>query len=183
MAAQARTRALLEGWNVPSPDQARLRERYLARLAAQPGALSRPGDGGPAEHLTGSALVFDETGGWTLLVHHAKGGFWVQPGGHWEAGDADLAATAVREATEETGLQDWPATPRLADLHRHELPTAFGRCRVHDDVLFVLRTRGRPRPRVSAESKAVEWFAVDDLPAGIVADLPARIAAIRGAGW
>lgn len=177
MSAAAASRALLAVWR-PPPAQESLRERYL-RLLEQPGALSRPSAGGAAEHLTGSALVVDEEGSQTLLVHHAKGGFWVQPGGHWEPGDADLSATAVREAGEETGIAGWQGPALIGDLHRHELPAAFGACRVHADVMFVLRTVGRPTPRLSAESSAVAWFGLDRLPEGIVADLPARLAALR----
>ncbi len=175
-AAEACVTAQLQAWRAPSPAQDELRRHYLYRLE-QPGALRR--ESGP-EHLTASALVLDEAGTATLLVHHAKGGFWVQPGGHWEPGDSDLAATAVREATEETGVSLCEG-PVLGDLNRHELPAAFGRCRVHDDVLYVVRTTGRPRPRVSAESLDVAWFSLDALPRTIVADLPARLSALGAA--
>ena len=58
----------------------------------------------PEAHFTGSAIVVDEAGARTLLVHHAKSGAWFQPGGHIEPGDATLAEAALREAREETGL-------------------------------------------------------------------------------
>ena len=57
----------------------------------------------PEAHFTASAVVVDEAGARTLLVHHAKSGNWFQPGGHIEPDDASLAEAALREAREETG--------------------------------------------------------------------------------
>jgi 8-oxo-dGTP pyrophosphatase MutT (NUDIX family) len=169
--AHAATTALLNGWTPPDAHQRSLRRDYLQLLAEDDAALRRDG---PAEHLTASCLVLDAARAATLLVHHAKGGFWVQPGGHWEPGDADLAATALREATEETGLGASLRLVGLNDLHRHRLSTAFGRCRVHCDVMFLAVCDGRPAPSVSPESHAVAWFDLADLPTTVVADLPAR---------
>ncbi|MFV0461331.1 MAG: NUDIX hydrolase [Actinomycetales bacterium] len=164
----------------PTPVQAGLRAAYLTLLDARPDALRRDG---PARHLTGSALVLDEDRSATLLVHHRKAGFWMQPGGHWEPGDASLLATAVREVREETGLEPGPgALPRILDLHTHDLAAAFGRCRTHLDVMFLLITRGRPEPVLSPESRDVRWFPLDALPEGIVPDLPERIEARPGRG-
>ena len=58
----------------------------------------------PEAHFTGSAVVVDDDGARTLLVHHAKSGAWFQPGGHIEPDDATLGEAALREAREETGL-------------------------------------------------------------------------------
>ena len=38
----------------------------------------------PEAHFTASAIVVDEAGERTLLVHHRKSGSWFQPGGHFE---------------------------------------------------------------------------------------------------
>ena len=55
-------------------------------------------------HITASALVLDHTGTETLLTLHPRLGRWVQLGGHCEDGDADIAAAALREAGEESGI-------------------------------------------------------------------------------
>ena len=54
-------------------------------------------------HFTGSAWVVDAGRRRTLLTHHRKLGKWLQLGGHAD-GDADLAAVALREAQEDSGL-------------------------------------------------------------------------------
>lgn len=170
--AADRISAQLSAWSAGR--HAALREAYVTLLASGRGLGREDG----AEHVTGSALIFDRVGRQVLLVHHAKGDFWVQPGGHWEPGDADIEATAARELAEETGLTG--VSLRVHDLDRHELPGTFGSCRFHCDVLFVGQLSGElVAPELSAESKQVGWFSVDALPRGIVPDLPRRIASAR----
>ncbi|SDQ08196.1 NUDIX domain-containing protein [Quadrisphaera sp. DSM 44207] len=176
-AAHADAGALLAAWRAPDAAQERLRRAYLDHLAAHPDALDR---GGPPAHLTASCLVLDEDGEHALLVLHRKGRFWVQPGGHVEADDPGLAAAALREAAEETGLPA-PGGLRLrlrgapADLDRHVLPGAFGRCREHLDVAFLATAPRAVRPAVSDESEEAAWWPLADLPPGVVPDLPPRL--------
>ncbi len=171
--AHADAVAVLSAWAPPDAGQLTLRSRYVQHLAAHPDALDR---GGPPAHLTASCLVLDEAGEHVLLVLHRRGRFWVQPGGHVEAGDATLAAAALREAREETGVDvvlRGGGAP--ADLHHHELSAAFGRCRAHLDVAFLATADRNAVPAVSAESSDVAWWPLDGLPAGVVADLPPRL--------
>lgn len=132
---------------------------------------------GIPEHVTASALVLDATLRRALLVFHRKGGFWVQPGGHVDAGDADLLAAALRELREETGLVAWDVpTTRAADLDRHRLGDGFGRCAWHLDVGFVVLADPAHAVLVSDESTDVAWWDVDDLPTEIPPGLRSRLA-------
>jgi 8-oxo-dGTP pyrophosphatase MutT (NUDIX family) len=154
-----------------------LRSHYLHLLEGGRSALHR--DGGP-EHLTASALVVDAAGERTLLSLHAKSGRWVQLGGHVEPGDATLAAAALREAREESGIEGLRlALDSPADLDRHELGSAFGTCRVHSDVRYVVVAPQDAAETVSAESLDLQWFGWDELPADAVPDLAHLVRAAR----
>src|SRR5262245_7797506 len=54
-------------------------------------------------HFTGSALVTNPGRDKVLLMHHKLLRRWMQFGGHAD-GEPDLAAVALREATEESGF-------------------------------------------------------------------------------
>jgi 8-oxo-dGTP pyrophosphatase MutT (NUDIX family) len=180
--------ATLAAWRAPTPEQERLRRDYLAHLAAHPDGTRREG---PPAHLTASCFVLDAAAERVLLTLHRKGGFWVQLGGHLEAGDRTLADAALREGREESGLARLRLlrSPRLlptgqptpVDLHRHALSGAFGRCREHLDVAFAAVADGEQLPRASAESVDVAWWPVSALPDGVVPDLPERLRAVAAA--
>jgi 8-oxo-dGTP pyrophosphatase MutT (NUDIX family) len=99
-----------------------------------------------------------------LLTLHARIGRWLQTGGHLEPGDTTLAAAALREAREESGLVDLTLDPVPLLLSRHLLDCrGVGLC-FHLDVQYLVRTAYASAPVVSAESDAVQWFAFDRLP-------------------
>lgn len=157
-----------------------LAEAFARLLAEDPSRMHR--HGGPV-HLTASAIVVDAHGEHVALVWHRKGGFWVQPGGHIEPQERSFELAARREVGEETGLVDLERVgPGPAMLHRHALSAAFGACREHWDVQYLLRT-ARPAAEMplvtSPESPEVAWARLDHLPAGTVADLPGTILRLR----
>ncbi|MCW2614894.1 MAG: hydrolase [Frankiales bacterium] len=150
-------RSQLAGYAPSDAGQQALRRDFLLRLDA--GALRREDQ---PSHLTASAVVLDVSRRAVLLVLHRKVGLWLQPGGHLEDGDTDLAAAALREAVEETGVADL----RLAStvpfrLDRHPAPCGAEH---HLDVQFLVLARDAATPAVSEESLDVRWFALDALP-------------------
>lgn len=165
--------AVLTAWRAPSAEQDSLRRQYLAHLAAHPDGLWRDG---PPAHLTASCFVLDDAFSHVLLCLHGKGRFWVQFGGHLEPGDASLSAAALREGREESGLPELTLLrPDPVDLDRHQLSSAFGRCTEHLDVAFAAVAGRTATTAVSSESEDVAWWPVDDLPPGVVPDLPRRL--------
>lgn len=54
-------------------------------------------------HVTGSTWVVNSRRDKVLLLHHKKLDQWFQPGGHAD-GDADILKVALKETSEETGL-------------------------------------------------------------------------------
>jgi 8-oxo-dGTP pyrophosphatase MutT (NUDIX family) len=165
-------RDALDGWTAPDEDQERLRRAFLARLDEGPDALRR--EGRPS-HLTASAVVLDASRSSVLLVLHRRTGLWLQPGGHVEDGDASLAATALREAVEETGVADLrPLGPSPVHLERHPAPCGAEH---HLDVRFAVRAPDGAVPTVSDESLDVAWYALDALPVQRGVELSALVAA------
>ncbi|MEZ0446321.1 NUDIX hydrolase [Cellulomonas sp. ICMP 17802] len=167
----------LDAWTPSSDAQAGLLAQYQAFVdASGPAAVDR--SLGP-QHLTASCFVLTPDHSRVLLCFHRKGQFWVQLGGHLEPGDTSLADAALREAREESGITDLRLEgPLPADLHRHDLSSAFGSCRVHWDVGFVAYASEGSEPVVSDESERVAWFSVDDLPPGAPADFAERLGTV-----
>ena len=171
---------LLAGYRAAHPDERACVDRVDALVRSQRDCFERscvPG------HITASAWLLSPDGKRFLLTHHRKLGRWLQLGGHAD-GDSDVAAVALREAREESGLADLhfatdpssesrrslaaryagPETPLPIDLDVHRIP-ARGDEPAHDhhDVRFVLVAAPGQTIFASDESTALEWFEMDAL--------------------
>ena len=114
-------------------------------------------------HLTGSAWLVDRTGGRVLLTHHRKLNKWLQLGGHAD-GDGDLARVALREAEEESGLNDLVVEPAIFDLDRHMIPARGSEpAHWHYDVRFVVRATASEEFVVTHESHALAWREIAEI--------------------
>ncbi|HEY0950799.1 NUDIX hydrolase [Nocardioides sp.] len=154
--------AVLEGWSAPDGAQEALRERYVAHLRAHPDGMTRACT---PDHLTASTLVVDAGRREVLLTLHAKARAWFQLGGHCEPGDPTLAAAALREATEESGLAGLLLDPVPVQLSEHAVPFCGPTGDVHHlDVRFVALAPPGVAHAVSEESIDVRWWPADALP-------------------
>jgi 8-oxo-dGTP pyrophosphatase MutT (NUDIX family) len=121
-------------------------------------------------HFTGSSWVVSADGERALLMHHCKLGIWVQPGGHAD-GDGDLAAVALREAPEETGLTGLRIEGGIFDLDRHLIPPRGNdAAHFHYDVRFVVRAGEDEAFVVNEESHALAWRPIRDIASDSHAD-------------
>ncbi|GIE90559.1 NUDIX hydrolase [Actinoplanes regularis] len=171
---------VLTSWPATSDAAEVNRKRTLGLLAEGPDAMTRAHRAG---HVTASALIVDDAGR-VLLCLHGRLGLWMQLGGHCEAGDETLAAAALREATEESGIDGLLLDPEPIDIDVHEV-----RCgaadgvpatpSVHYDVRFLFRAPAGAVERISAESSELAWFAVDELPSPLAAGVVQQIAPAR----
>lgn len=161
-------------WGTPDAREAAALADARAALAQEPPALLRyPW----RTHVTCSAFVFSSDLRSTLLVHHVKGDFWAQPGGHPEDDDASAIGAALREAREETGASPL-GTPVVVDLDHHALSGAFGHCASHLDLGVAVLADSEAALLVSAESHDLAWFPVEELPAKLPSGLAARLARV-----
>lgn len=156
-------RQVLTAWASPDDTQEELRRSYLAHLAANADAMWR--DCHP-DHLTASVLIFSSDHSRVLLTLHKVISRWLQTGGHCEADDPALAAAALREGREESGIAALTIDPVPVWLSHHEVP-ACGPIRPshHLDVQFVAVAGHGAQHVISEESDDLQWFGIDDLPA------------------
>lgn len=144
--------AALEG-----DDQDRTRHDVLAFTDRHPDCLLR--SCGPG-HLTGSAMVLDPATDRVLLIHHAKLGRWLQPGGHAD-GEGNLGLVALTEATEETGLEGLRLVTPAIDIDVHAIGARPGEpAHDHLDLRFLVLSGPETRAVPNAETLGARWIDV-----------------------
>ena len=118
-------------------------------------------------HVTASALVVDPAHRRVLLRWHPQLRRWLQVGGHADPGETDPWAVALREAREETGLDDLaPLTPALerrpVQIVIVPVPASGDeRAHEHADVRYALATTTPAQSRAESEDAAVRWLTFD----------------------
>lgn len=168
---------------VDDGDEAAMKSKELVLMLLQcaPTPFSR--DHFTPGHITGTAVVLNPSKQKILLVHHRRLDRWLLPGGHVESSDLDVAATARREAVEETGVDLVPAESQLVGIDVHGIPPK-GRepYHLHHDLVFSFMARSE-KLQGSEETRDVAWcpitaFGDYDLPSSI------RRSALRALwGW
>jgi 8-oxo-dGTP pyrophosphatase MutT (NUDIX family) len=117
-------------------------------------------------HVTGSAWIIDTTYTHVLLTHHAKLNRWLQPGGHAD-GDENIFAVALREATEETGINHFlDSLQPIFDIDIHTIPARMDFPEhQHYDVRFLFMADVNTPLIITAESNDLKWFPLETLDA------------------
>jgi 8-oxo-dGTP pyrophosphatase MutT (NUDIX family) len=125
----------------------------------------------PTGHVTGSAWIIDRSHRRALLTHHLKLDRWLQLGGHAD-GDADILRVALREAREESGIENIrPLAEGIFDVDIHPIPPRDMEPRhLHYDVRFLLGADANAPLVISSESKDLAWVSLADI-AKITAEL------------
>ncbi|MFT4709511.1 MAG: 8-oxo-dGTP pyrophosphatase MutT (NUDIX family) [Bacteroidia bacterium] len=162
-------RTLLESWVPPNADQEEARACILQFMEENPrNAHLRecvPG------HLTASSIVIHSDGKRGLFTLHKKLNRWLQLGGHCD-GDANLPASALREAVEESGIDDLVIDPRIVDLDIHLIPERPAKgdrpaepAHLHLDTRFFVYAPEGAEYVLSDESHELAWFTAEEIAA------------------
>jgi len=118
-------------------------------------------------HITGSAWLVDKNLGHVFFTHHKKLDKWFQPGGHSD-GNANTLAVAMKEASEESGIEDvfiQPLSDNIFDIDIHTIPARKSEAEhLHYDIRFILETDINHPLNISDESHEIAWIALDDIP-------------------
>ena len=111
------------------------------------------------------AIILNEAGE-VLLTRRADNGAWCLPGGHMDFGET-VAACAVREAYEETGLT--VEVERLVGVYSQPiLKNEYLPQDRHYVILSFLCRRTGGTIRLSDETTEVRYYSAQDLPDGLV---------------
>ncbi|GAB3270550.1 NUDIX hydrolase [Larkinella harenae] len=115
-------------------------------------------------HVTGSAWILSPDRQQVILLHHYKLDRWLQPGGHAD-GDSDVLRVALREAEEETGLQQISiVSPAIFDVDVHRIPARGSEPEhLHYDIRFLLEAPTDQPFIQSRETKDVRWVRCDEI--------------------
>lgn len=150
-------------------------EQDVARIHALVNSSADPFDRRLPLHLTGSAVVVDVRLEHVLLRWHERQHAWLQVGGHGGPGEGDPAVVALREAAEETGLDDlepWPSAGR--PIHVVIVP-ARGKGREpphqHADIRYLLTTRSPGSTRPETPTAVLRWVGLHEAASEVSGNL------------
>jgi 8-oxo-dGTP pyrophosphatase MutT (NUDIX family) len=127
-------------------------------------------------HATGSAVILHPPTRRILLRWHERQQAWLQVGGHADPGEADPYEIALREAREETGLQDlaaWPdsAQPSVVQVVIVPVPAGKGEpAHQHADLRYILATAEPDTAKPETPSARLAWLRLDEAVATIAED-------------
>lgn len=121
-------------------------------------------------HLTASAFVVNEDFDQALMVHHNIFGGFIYPGGHAD-GEADFLAVAIREVSEETGLDVEVGNDgkilaiQALPIKGHVKRGSYVSAHIHYDVIYLLVAKNVDMHKIrilESENSQVKWCCLED---------------------
>jgi 8-oxo-dGTP pyrophosphatase MutT (NUDIX family) len=158
------TRQLIEAYKPFDAVDTYYQEQFLALIGKAPHHFANRYHYTPG-HLTAQAIIYCGARKAVALLHHAKLGIWVGPGGHVEPIDHSLTDTAVREAREETGITTLTlASPIPFDIDIHGFPAKKDQPdHLHYDVRFLFTVPAATEIVIDADSLDCRWVEITKL--------------------
>jgi 8-oxo-dGTP pyrophosphatase MutT (NUDIX family) len=145
-------------------------------------ARSDPYDRALPLHLTGSAVVVDRPARRVLLRWHERQRAWLQVGGHGDPGEVDPFDIALREAAEETALDDLAPWQPVEPVHVVIVPvTPKGDEPAHEhaDVRYVLTTSAPERAHPENDRALLRWVDLDEAIGEVEPNLAETLRRVR----
>ncbi len=145
-------------WNIFEKNEA---EKIRAFVEQNSEFMSRRNHVG---HITGSAWILNEARDSFLLHHHRKLDKWLQLGGHVDDNE-DILEAALREAREESGIEDFTVlSPDIFDVDVHEIPAQGEEpTHRHYDIRFLLQApKNGNLVQQERESLSLTWVPIQE---------------------
>lgn len=162
-----RARKIVESYTPVDVVSTYYKSRFLALITDHPNHFADRYNynAGVHGHITSQAFVYHRGRNAIALMHHKKLDIWIGMGGHAEPGDADLIATARREATEEAGFQNLRLMMDAPfDLDIHGFPAKKDQPdHIHYDMRWLFETDDDTLILNADEGTAIEWVGIADL--------------------
>lgn len=150
---------LLKKYNPSAPEEVEFKKEILSFVGKHEDCFERFLQIG---HITASCWLLNKDGSKALLLHHAKLNRWFQLGGHCD-GDSDVLAVAIKEAQEESGIENIvPVSSDIFDIDIHLIPeNSREKAHYHYDIRFLLKVVGDEQVIQNRESKELRWIEKD----------------------
>ncbi len=120
-------------------------------------------------HMTSSSMVFNKTFDKVLMIHHNIYKTWAWTGGHAD-GDVDLLQVAIREAKEETGIEEiYPVTEDIISVdiipvYGHVKRGKYVSSHLHLNISYALvADEAHALSIKDDENSGVMWVNIEDI--------------------
>jgi 8-oxo-dGTP pyrophosphatase MutT (NUDIX family) len=152
---------LLQEYHTEFPEEVDFKNRCQWLLDTYENAFERSLALG---HFTASAWILNEDRSKVLLTHHAKLDRWLQLGGHAD-GEKNLLQVALKEAHEESGLQDIKIlSDNIFDIDIHIIPANKKEEKhEHFDIRFLFESDENENLVLNHESNQLKWIPLEKI--------------------
>ena len=160
-------REVIQNYTPFNEQEAADKALILDFLQKNPDAFSRTNR---IAHMTASAWVVNPARDRVLMVYHKIYDSWSWTGGHAD-GEEDLAAVALREVREETGvrsarlLSEGIFSLESLTVDGHEKRGVYVSSHLHLNVTYLIEADEHDTLQIcEAENSGVRWFAREEAP-------------------
>lgn len=120
-------------------------------------------------HITSSAFIINKAKDKVLMIHHNIYNSWAWTGGHAD-GDEDLLFVAIKEAQEETGVNNIiPISQEIASI---DILPVFGHIKkgkyvpphMHASIAYLIEADENEKLTIKPdENSGVKWIPIDEI--------------------